>query len=1385
VGLMPEQKSSRALVVTTSPFEQPFQTEIWPFGLGGLNLKDQHDAIKVGQFARHTNLIHTHDRGLSPRPGLTEFASAGTNHHSVRRLNDPEDSTYTRIWGIDQSLYRGQSGALSSIDTGYSGDPLVLLPHRPPLSGDPWMFVADRQRMRKVRADGLDLQIGLPAPGSAPIVSLGTRNLKTIADFVVGSDTDPAVWTPNAGYTYDDPPVATDPPEILEVSSPDSDSAAGIHFGRIASTPRPTGDYVYFGVPITRDLSTFGGGLDITDNDYMHLWVNFSHPQHVVEFRVYVVCSSSFSPSVLPGIPDSAGNNIDAYVKVISANDFAQFFQAQADLVSAGELARVHAARDAGLQDQSVARGYATQRYIRDPNQPQRRVIPNPAYTPVPPRYRRATSAEAAALGINPNRTVIPNTPLEVQYAQNDPSRSTTVAGPAGSDQWKEIGIVGIPLRRGDFMRMGTTPNRDWSTITGLVVLIKSGPNSGPGPIAVRMGNFYVTGGAKPDTGEPGSQPYDFRYTDYDPRTGAESNPSPEMDAEDYIDTLRRSILVDPGPAGDSALRQRVYVRGGSLTTDWFFAGVNASDGGVFTYDMSDEEANAAGTLDLDHYQPVATIDENGDTVLAEPVHTLFGPVNGMLFGLGDKYRPGHLYWCTPDQPDHWGVNNNYEVCSPSEELMAGLMYGPQPFCFSRERLYAVYPNLGSALSVSVATTACRRGIVSRTAWAIGVGGIYGVSKDALFVTSGGAEQVVSEEIQRLFRGESWNGYSPIDFDFPKVVRLSVVNDILYFQYQDTDGNRRVLVLPLLLEQKCWAAYTFGRDLSYILPDDDGPDAIILCGGRTTGESYLHTGFSDDGIAITWLVRTGDWDLGRPREDKLLGDQILDADLQGVTVTLQNRLNNETVENAIQAIDVGTGRKRYTFDSFGTVPQRARTISTEITGSSTSARPVLYFLGQSHILEPDVTVNRVTQWDDLGHPDESYVTGITLDVDTGGEDRTIIFERDFLGLTSELDTKTVNTNGRHKVKFTWDALPAHKVRIRPNDDCKAWILYKADWIALPEPPRIAGWDIHFEADGDQYYTGLDLYCDTGGAEKQIEVTVDGVVLTNPYTLEAFWRLTANGRRWLHMTFLAGRGHVFHFRALDANVGLLYTHKWHTEPEPSEQSNWNQNFSAWGTQADKWLKAIVFEADTFGANKQVRVEVDGTLADTLTVNCNGRLVQQLTLSTQKLGRIWRIYPADGNPGRLYTAVPLFDVEPYKLNRWETQETNHGVPSFQSVLEANITIKSTAVVTLRLFWHVNQGGSQPATVFFEDYFIPSTNDQKNTRFVPFGVNKGILYKYLFTSPADFFLYQEESHVLVQPWGNPQTVKVQPFGNDDVDITRNMIVPQLAAARSGGGS
>jgi hypothetical protein len=1325
---MPEQASRRGNAVTASPFEAPFANQIVRFGVNGLNLRDALDAQEG--WARHTNLDHDNTGEATVRPGQTSLATGGTVHHAVRKLRDEQAGSFTRVWGIDTEVYIGPSGGLTQVDTGYSGDPLTLLPHRPPLSGDPWLFIADRSRMRKVRSDGLDLPIGLPAPAAAPGVALGTELRTTIADCEAADATEAANWVPVAGVDADGNPGGV--PNVQDdTSAPSPGSGIALY----TESGSAEGAYdSWAGIAITRDLSLVGGAA-ADDEDVIHLWMKTSDPQLIDEIRIYLVVSTVFDATILPGtggLGVGAGGNEDAYVKGFRQNDFVQFIQATQSQIDAAETARVFALRDRDLKDRGIDDA-------------------------------RTSWAESRAV--------------------TDPQRAASKQIGAGSHQWFELGSVGLSLRRGDFQRIGNSEGRDWSTVTGLILYVRHRTDEDTGGVLVALDDLYLTGGAGPDTMEPGAQPYDYRYTNYDPRTGAEGNGSPTISNPETNgqDALRRQICVTPAAYGDSAVRQRIYRRGGSLIDNWYFVGVNTGDGDAFGDVESDDAISAAGTLPIDHFQPVPTVDENGDTVLAQAVPAIWGPLEGMLFACGDPYRPGHLYYSLPDAPDHWSASGNTEVCPPSEVLMNGGLVGSQAFTFSRQRLYAIYPNLtGVAGSVTTAPTLCKRGLLGRWAFAVGPGGIYFVAEDGLFVTSGGPEEWISREIQPLFDGTAKNGLQPIDKTVTTALRLTVWENKLYFSYQDTLGDRQVLVYSIL--NKFWRHYAFGRAQAMLQGEDED---LLLIGGLNQGETYTLEGLTDDGLTIAWRVRSGAIS-GGSREEKLFGDQFLDLDRAGESVTIQNFLNEESVSNLTQTIAEEVSRQRYILDAFGEGPQKAHSISLEVRGSASTGKPVLYQTGVAITLQPDITNRRVTNWDDLGTPDEFWLTGVTFDCDTGGVEKSVLIERDYNGERTVVATLAVATDGRHKVSFSWPALPARMVRVRPDSEiCEFWLLYRADWIWQAEPPRISKWDVHFENKWDQYHTGLDLYCDTGGLEKQIEVYVDEVRLTNDLAGGlTYWPVTANGRRVVHLTLPWGRGHVYRFRAVDDNPGLLYEHRWHLQEEPSEQANWNQNFSVLGTRADKYLKAVIFECDTFGANKSVQIEADGVNVETLTVNANGRKVVQIALTEQQLGRVWRMFPVDGNPGRLYTAQPIFDEEPFQLDRWETQETTHGIPGWFALLYGNVVLKSEDPVVLTTIVQHNQ--PRPGSVAkrtTKSYTIPATAGVKASHFVPFEAGKGVLVRYILTSVSPFWLYREETVVIVQPWGAPSSITVKPFGDDDQDPSRPMRNAVLSAERSGG--
>ncbi len=1323
---MPEQVGRRSLPVTAAPFPAPFETGVVRCGQGGVTLLDDADASK-GDCRRMTNLFHEGGGSLTLVPGLVRHTGeAGTLHHTIARLNDVDSNLYLYVLGVDTSLYTG-TDTLTEVDDGYSGDPLTLVPYRPPLSGETWMFVADRDRLRKVRTDGLDLPIGLPAPSTQAAATVQPAQQTAICAFDATDGSDAATWTGIAGYDYQ---RAVDQEGPQPTGVPVAGDGGGVDGNTVELKTVPggvedaaRGYWSAWAHPLALNLAVVGT-VAASDDDYLHTWVKFSHPDKTAEFRVYFVVSETFAAGVLPGTSETGANG-DFYMKSWRTNDFSQALAAIQAMVDAAETARVHTIRDEDLR----------KRKIRD---------------------------DRASFTQKPER---------------DPARARTLQTGAGRETWVEYGVVGVPLRRGDFQRFGSTAGRDWATVTGMVIYLQTTDGTG-GEVAVSLDDMYLFGGSGPDSGEPGDQPYDYRYTYYDPRTGAEGNPSPEMTVT--VDALRQAVSVTGTAPDDDAVQLRWYRRGASLFADWYYLGV-VDSGDPFLDTIPDEEASTAGTLELDNDAAVTSITASGDPIYGQPCPVIFGPVEDLLFLLGDPLRPGDVYYCKPGQPDAWPSANHTEVCAPSEELMNGGVYAGQAFVLSRERGYYLYPSLtAAATSVTATPSACKKGLVARWGIAIGRGGIFFVGEDAVYRTTGGPEESISEKIRPLFRGETVEGYRPIDFSVPEAIRLSLHGWDLHFFFQDVDGVRQRWVYSILYNYWRHRAATPGVEVVAGYSEEGGTANLHLLGARTLGVTFREAGSTDDDQAIPWEWRSNDEDFGRPREDKLLGDLILDAAPNGTTITATTRLNGGALVNTSQTID-GTTRARFTFDPFLAEPtalvnpigpQKARTLSVTLTGTS-AAPPTLYQVGVSIIPQPDVTLNRVTQWDDFGHAAEVYLTGLLIDVDTGNGTKEFYVEYDLGGEFLLLGPYTVTANNRHKYFFSWAAVKANLVRIRPIGDCAPWMLYRAEWIFDPEPPRIARWDINHEQEWDQYLTGFDLECNTFGATKTVELYVDQVLVQT-------YAVSALGRRVVHLTVQPPlRGHVLRFVATDDAPGLLYAHRWHTDPEPSEQTNWNQNYTVGGALSDKWLKAILFECDTFGEAKSVEVQIDGAVVETLTVVAEGRSVVELAFP-QHRGRVFRVLPVDPFPGRLYTLQWVFDQEPLALSRWETQEITHGLGGWQIVYGASVCYRSEVPVLLTVDTHNQAGGVTRRT-----YDLPATAGVKIKRFVPFEATKGVLFKYLFTAQQAFWLYREETEVKVAPWGYNTTITVKPFGNDDLDSTRGMTNASLAAGRNGGGS
>lgn len=184
-----------------NPFQRPKK---YTFRCDGVDVNTPGDEPKnAGKASRLLNMTVDIDGTLTPRPGVVNrYASAliasKTPVHSIRRISDSSDSSWAMLYGTGDRLASELStsaGTINNEDGPYSGNPMSIIPWRPNQTQDPYAYVYDSLRQRKISVDGTVKTIGIAAPTVPPTVELGKRLWSEIGDFesVVGYTADNTV----------------------------------------------------------------------------------------------------------------------------------------------------------------------------------------------------------------------------------------------------------------------------------------------------------------------------------------------------------------------------------------------------------------------------------------------------------------------------------------------------------------------------------------------------------------------------------------------------------------------------------------------------------------------------------------------------------------------------------------------------------------------------------------------------------------------------------------------------------------------------------------------------------------------------------------------------------------------------------------------------------------------------------------------------------------------------------------------------------------------------------------------------------------------------------------------------------------------------------------
>src|SRR5215831_8080577 len=128
----------------------------------GLDLSVPIDRLDDGKLAVADNIRSYTRRQVEGRPGVGVVNATPLDLlsiHTIRRLNDPLASAsqaFARVVGSGSKLYTDDATHLvyTSCATGFSGDPLQLVPHRPNQSVEAWMYVANSLKSGKVNVAG-------------------------------------------------------------------------------------------------------------------------------------------------------------------------------------------------------------------------------------------------------------------------------------------------------------------------------------------------------------------------------------------------------------------------------------------------------------------------------------------------------------------------------------------------------------------------------------------------------------------------------------------------------------------------------------------------------------------------------------------------------------------------------------------------------------------------------------------------------------------------------------------------------------------------------------------------------------------------------------------------------------------------------------------------------------------------------------------------------------------------------------------------------------------------------------------------------------------------------------------------------------------------------
>jgi hypothetical protein len=893
-----------------------------------------------------------------------------------------------------------------------------------------------------------------------------------------------------------------------------------------------------------------------------------------------------------------------------------------------------------------------------------------------------------------------------------------------GEQQWTEFYIT-----KNQFQRVGSDPN-DWSNVAAIRIVVEANEC---GPVVVHIDDGKMVGGVayRLFGNEEFGSGYDWRYVYRNSSTGSISPLSPtddpltvERTRADVTITFSTDLQVD---------KIDIYRRGGELAAQWLFSDTipNNTGGGTVSFFDGLQDGDLGSIIETSQIEVPATA-----TVVA---------IHQNRAWLDDSANPDRLWYSRKLKIEEFESSGFIVASQGGDRVRRPFALNDQLYVFtdrSIERIVGTAPSQFQPLA-----TGAQRGLFAKYAITHGASVIFFRAYDGIYAFGGsGRAEKLTEQIDPLFEGFAVEGFNAIDGTQSDSERLGFFDNRLFYAYTDTGATRREMVYDLLAQR--WEP-SDRPSTSFLLLDDLGE----FQSGRADGfVMQRETGNQDDGTNITFEARTKFYDFGAKQQEKNYTELIVDADTAGQDVTITAHFDNDNTSAVLGTLNT-SGRTQVHFPINNGEGTFARNMAIGITGDNGNVRMRFYKVVPNFWIEPRTQLKTITDWADYGTPKRKHLRQLQLEMDTGSTTADVRVFCD--GSSTPVETfLAVSTTGRQRKILSLPFDTTCKVARISVNSTSATVPVKVythtfDWLddSLEATTRMqTPWD-DIGVSTEKFFNELVLEIDTNSQDVTVTPEVD--LVNQP----AFTVNTA-GQKRLYLSFPKDTKGSLIRLLISADTStefIYYNHAYEVLPEPrpgggTSGDNSQTEWSSMGWAADKRLRQLVLEIDTFGNPLDVNVEIDGVISETISVTTTtGRELLILSLAADTIGKICRLtFNSPGSNDFLYYTHDFeFLKDPLDATRWDTYELDFGYSRWKYIRRLWIAAQGASAITLDVF--IDEASPASFTTGFT--LNPSSGwSRLEITFPP--ALKGQLFRFVFTSSTAFKLWLEESDVEWHP-------------------------------------